>query len=82
MIDELFLRHPRSVGEGYVEHQAAALSFSGQLLLAGLACLVHGLVPALFTTTASSTVDRLHERLVVKRAASRGERPTAEARAT
>jgi hypothetical protein len=73
MIERLFLRHPRSVGESYLEHQAVALSFAGELLLAGLVCAIHAAVPALFTTTASRAVERLHQRLVLGRGRHRGE---------
>lgn len=73
MIERLFLRHPRSVGESYFEHQAVALSFAGDLLLAGLVCTIHAAVPALFTTTASRAVERLHRRLVLGRGRHRGE---------
>lgn len=68
MIEPIFLRHPRSVGESYLEHQSVALSFAGEMLVAGLACAVHALVPALFTKTASRAIERLHSRLVLHRA--------------
>lgn len=67
MFDELFLRHPRSVGEGYFEHQRRAFGFAGALLAAGLACLVHGLMPRLFVTSASDTVLRLNDTLGARR---------------
>ena len=72
MIERLFLRHPRSVGESYFEHQAVALSFAGDLLAAGAACAIHAAVPALFTKTASRMVERLHRRLVLQRSSPRG----------
>ena len=34
MLDRLFLAHPRSIDEGYLEHQGVAFSFAGALLLA------------------------------------------------
>jgi hypothetical protein len=67
MFDRLFLDHPRSMGEGYFEHQRVALAFSGQLFLAALACAVHALVPGLCVTTGSRAVANLNERLVVNR---------------
>ena len=63
MFSRLFLDHPRAVGETYGEHFAAASGFGGRLLIAGLACLVHAAIPALFPTTASRTVSALHDRL-------------------
>ena len=68
MIDGLFLRHPRAVGESYREHRTVALGFAQELVVAGLACAVHAIVPALFTRTASRAIERLHARLVLHRA--------------
>jgi hypothetical protein len=64
----LFLEHPRSVGESYLEHQRRALGFGLSLFLASLACIVHAVVPALFVRTGSEAVTRLHDRMVVHRA--------------
>ena len=63
VIDRLFLSHPRSVGESYFEHQRVALSFALPLLGAGLAALLHALVPAACERTAGDIIRRLHSRL-------------------
>jgi hypothetical protein len=62
--DRLFLVHPRSLGESYWEHQRHALEFGTLMVGAGIACLIHALVPALFVKTASQTIAHLHDRLV------------------
>ena len=62
-----FIEHPASVGETYGEHLLAASDFGVSMILGGLACLVHGLLPFLFLRTGSSTIARLHERMVVNR---------------
>jgi hypothetical protein len=62
-----FTDHPASVGETYGEHLAAASGFGLGMIFGGLACLVHGLLPFLFVRTGSSTIARLHERMVVNR---------------
>ena len=62
-----FTEHPRSVGEGYWQHMATALWFAGTLLLAGLAVLVHALLPFLFVKTGREAVTRLHQRMVTQR---------------
>lgn len=63
----IFTDHPASVGETYIEHLEVATGFGMAMILAGLACLIHGLVPALFTRTGSTTIRRLHERMVSNR---------------
>lgn len=67
MWNRVFLQHPRSVGETYLEHQRNAFSFAAAMFGGALACFVHGIVPALFTQTGSATVSRLHDRMVVNR---------------
>ena len=62
-----FTEHTASVNETYGRHLVAAWSFAFSLLGAGLACLVHGLLPFVFTHTGSSTVRDLHERMVTHR---------------
>ena len=67
MFDKLFLRHPRSVGESYLEHMAAALGFAGRLALAALAGVIHALVPALCERTGSRIVAELYGQMVSNR---------------
>ncbi|AXJ95725.1 MULTISPECIES: DUF6356 family protein [unclassified Sphingomonas] len=63
LLDATFAAHPRHVGESYLAHAATALRFGGTMVAGGLACMIHGIVPALFTTTGSGTVRRLHARM-------------------
>ena len=58
MLDRLFFAHPRSVDEGYLDHQRTAFGFAGALLLAAAACTAHGLCPALCEKTGSTMVRR------------------------
>lgn len=60
MADNPFTRHPREVGESYGQHMAHAGRVGFTLIGAGLACLVHGLLPFLFVHTGSNTIRRLH----------------------
>lgn len=62
MIRKLFLDHPRSVNESYLQHATFAGGFAVELLAAGLCALVHALVPCLFEKTASRMVARLYAR--------------------
>ena len=73
MIERYFIEHPRSVGESYAEHLQAAGSFGATMIVAGLACLVHAIVPGLFIKTGSSAIVRLHDRMIVNR--SRASQP-------
>jgi hypothetical protein len=70
MLRSWFLSHPDKVGETYLEHMQVAGSFGFQLVGAGLACLVHAIIPRLFERTGSTTIASLHQRLVVGRSAS------------
>ena len=63
----LFTDHPASVGETYGEHLQAAGGFGLRMILGGIACLLHGLLPFLFTRTGSRTIALLHERMVISR---------------
>jgi len=65
---KLFTEHPASVGETYGQHFRAAFGFALAMVVGGLACLLHALLPFLCVTTGSRTVGRLHERMVRNRA--------------
>ena len=58
-----FTEHPASVGETYTEHLAKAVCFGARMLLAGIACLVHGVLPFLFVRTGSRAIAELNDRL-------------------
>ncbi len=62
-LKRLFCEHPESVNETYFEHLIFAGGFGIRMLVAGLACLVHGLLPFLFKRTGSQIICELHERL-------------------
>ena len=63
MLGKVFLDHPHALGETYWQHQRRAGVFGASLIAAGVACLLHSLIPALFVRTASSTVSRLHDEM-------------------
>ena len=69
MYDKLIAEHPRDIGETYSEHATHALFIGTRMIMAGLACLVHALLPGLFVKTASNTVDNII-RLMEKRTAA------------
>jgi len=63
MFRRLFLSHPQQAGESYLQHQRVALSFAWPLLGAGLAAIVHAVVPGLCERTAGDIIRKLHGRL-------------------
>ncbi len=67
MLHRLFNEHPASVGESYLAHMGQAFSFGATMILAGIACLLHGFLPFLFTRTGSNAIRRLHTRMVTHR---------------
>ena len=62
-LKHLFTEHPSSLGETYREHMRASLSYAVPLLGAALAAFVHAVFPFLHTTTASTAVKRLYDRM-------------------
>ena len=65
-----FTEHPGSVGESYTEHLRHAAGFGASMIGGGLACLVHAVLPFLFTHTGSTVVAALNTRMVVARMGS------------
>lgn len=63
MLRALFLDHPETQGESYLQHARFAAGLGGLMLLAGLAALVHAVLPFLFTTTASGLLARIQARI-------------------
>ena len=63
----LFTEHPASVNETYLQHLCSAMSFGVRMVLAGIACMIHGLLPATFVTRGSDTVRALHDRMITNR---------------
>ena len=68
MLAHLFQDHPRSLGMSWAEHGAGAVRIGARMVGAGIACIVHAAVPALFTETAGKTVMSLHDHMVRRKA--------------
>jgi hypothetical protein len=66
-IGQLFRDHPASVGETYGQHLRHASAFGVRMMLGGVACIIHGLLPFLFVRTGSAQIRTLHDRMVVNR---------------
>lgn len=63
LADRLFAEHPRALGMSWGEHGSGAVKVGLQLIGAGLAALVHAVIPGIFGDTASRTVIRIHDHI-------------------
>lgn len=70
VLGRLLFDHPRSVGESYGQHAAIAGRFGATMVLGGLKCLAHAVLPAVFERSASDCVAKLHGELDRRRRAS------------
>lgn len=68
MIGRLFKDHPRSLGMSWAGHGAGALAIGARMIGAGFACIVHAIVPGIFTETAGRTVIDLHNHMTKRKA--------------
>ncbi|MEM9881230.1 MAG: DUF6356 family protein, partial [Pseudomonadota bacterium] len=64
---KLFTQHPASVNETYTEHMGSAFSFGSTMVVAGCACLLHGVFPFLFDKTGRTAVAKLYDRMISHR---------------
>ena len=64
---KMFVEHPRSVHESYLEHLIQAFSFSFLMLIGGIACFIHGLLPGFFMQSGSRIIHHLFERMAQNR---------------
>ncbi len=64
---KFFTEHPATVGKSYPEHLQVATRFGVRMIAGGVAAIVHGILPFLFTTTGSRTIQTLHGEIVAKR---------------
>jgi len=62
-----FTEHPATVGETYFSHLLRASTFGVRMLIAGIACILHGLFPFLCVTTGSDSMKALHDEMSARR---------------
>lgn len=70
MLGRLFTDHPKTLGMSWAGHALGAVRIGGEMIGAGTACLIHALVPGVFTETAGRTVVRLHDYMQKRRAST------------
>ena len=63
----LFLDHPASVDENYLQHFGVALGYAAVLARASGAALMHALVPGLCKRTASDIILELADQMRTRR---------------
>ncbi|MFL6779896.1 MAG: DUF6356 family protein [Sphingomicrobium sp.] len=68
MFGRLFTEHPKSLGMSWAGHGIGAVIIGARMVGAGVACIIHAAVPALFTETAGRTVMSLHDHMVKRKA--------------
>ena len=68
VVGRLFSEHPQSLGMSWASHGAGAARIAVRLIGAGLACLIHAIVPAWFTQTAGRTVSDIYEDIARRKA--------------
>lgn len=54
IVKNVFTDHPHSVGETYLQHLYFASKFGIRMLIGGVACIIHAILPFLFKKTASN----------------------------
>jgi hypothetical protein len=69
MFNRLFVDHPKSVDENYVQHFKVAGRFGVTMIWGGMCALVHAVVPGWCITTGSDTIQRLNQIMVLQRRA-------------
>jgi hypothetical protein len=67
MLKQLFIDHPKSVNETYLQHFFTSMSFSMKLFKAAIACFIHALVRGLCIKTGSKAITQLHVKMVTFR---------------
>jgi hypothetical protein len=68
LADRLFFEHPRSLGMTWARHGVGAVGIGMRLIGAGAACLLHSVIPGVFTQTAGRTIARMYEHMERRRA--------------
>lgn len=69
MFNRLFIDHPQSVGESYLQHFAVAGRFGLRMIGGGLGALLHAFIPGLCQHTGSKTLERLNRNMLEQRKA-------------
>ena len=59
----IFVDHPKSVAQTYIQHMCVAGWFFSRLLAASCAALIHAMIPCLFEKTAGRMIEEMYARI-------------------
>jgi len=62
-MNNIFTKHPKSVGETYLQHLYHAMSFSCLLFSLSLKALVHAVLPFCYETAVSNKIKSLSDEM-------------------
>ena len=63
----IFTKHPKEVGESYLQHLLVALKYSFTLFLLFLITFIHSIFPFIFRNTTSSKIIKMAEDLKTRK---------------
>ena len=58
-----FISHPHKVGESYIQHFGFAVKTGIKLILWGVAAMIHGVFPFIFTSYVSTKIKELYHQI-------------------
>ena len=59
----IFTKHPKEVGETYLQHMWASFRYSLTFLLLVLVAIIHAILPFVFTKTASCIIQEMSDHI-------------------
>jgi hypothetical protein len=62
----IFTDHPHSIGESYFQHFCFALKFGSQMVIGGLACIMHAVFPFMFKKTGSDYLIKMTDDFICR----------------
>lgn len=65
-----FTSHPENMGETYWQHLWEAGKFAFLMIIGGVACLIHAILPFLFEQTASNFLFKMTENMISRMSSS------------
>ena len=62
----IFVDHPKSVDQTYIQHMCVAGWFFSRLLAASCVALIHAMIPCLFEKTAGRMIEEMYARITTR----------------